>query len=191
MALRKYCRKCGEYKFLDDFHISRKLKDGHVSICKECSKNIRNSRTPEQIEKTRQYHRLYSRIVKDKKKYNASSRDRRLRRLYRLCKDDYDSMLKAQNGRCAICYRAPTESKKLSVDHCHLTGDPRGLLCRKCNSAIGMLGDDAARVANASYYLLNNIKRDVGGCTLDEFARFVKSHLEFIRRPDTYKDPNP
>lgn len=50
---------------------------------------------------------------------------------------------------CAIC----GSKVRLVVDHCHKTGRIRGVLCAKCNSAIGLLGDDTERLASAIEYL--------------------------------------
>lgn len=53
-------------------------------------------------------------------------------------------MLKEQNGTCAICDKPPTPTKKnkgyLDVDHDHLSGTIRGLLCHRCNQ--GMIAVD-------------------------------------------------
>jgi coenzyme F420-reducing hydrogenase beta subunit len=61
----------------------------------------------------------------------------------------YQTMLNAQSGSCALCEK----SDDLCVDHCHETGKVRGLLCRQCNSAIGKLGDNAAGLQRALSYL--------------------------------------
>lgn len=63
---------------------------------------------------------------------------------------DFEKMVAAQNGKCAICGKVP---KKLCVDHCHTTNKVRGLLCRKCNSGIGFFGDDFYMVIRAASYL--------------------------------------
>jgi hypothetical protein len=60
-------------------------------------------------------------------------------------------MVAAQNGACKVCNEVPTET--LRVDHCHVTGRVRGLLCRKCNTGLGMLRDSVAIVASALEYL--------------------------------------
>lgn len=63
----------------------------------------------------------------------------RLRR-YGLTIEDYDAMLLTQKGRCAICGRSATENtKRLSVDHDHVTGHVRGLLCQVCNRDVGRI----------------------------------------------------
>ena len=72
----------------------------------------------------------------------------------------YSELFIAQNEVCAICNRP--ESKKhnksnrvqmLSVDHCHITGNIRGLLCQDCNIAIGYFRNDPARLQKAIEYL--------------------------------------
>ena len=73
---------------------------------------------------------------------------------YGLTQDDYDDLLKKQDGRCGIC-EFKVLDKKLVVDHCHLTGRVRGLLCTKCNVAIGLLRDDPELVKAALRYLEN------------------------------------
>ena len=72
--------------------------------------------------------------------------------------EDYDDLLKAQSGKCAICRRAPDVSKKLSIDHCHLTGTIRGLLCSRCNTAIGLVEDNIKTLESAAAYLTRHAK---------------------------------
>ena len=90
-----------------------------------------------------------------------------LYRSYKLTVEDYDNILKAQNGVCAICkLRTFNERKRhrgydgrtkliypLCVDHDHNTGKVRGLLCNNCNTGIGYLKDDLQLVQNALDYL--------------------------------------
>jgi hypothetical protein len=66
---------------------------------------------------------------------------------------EYDKLLLSQNGRCAICKKPPYTKKGLMVDHCHRTGTIRGILCSRCNSALGLLDDDPALVEQALEYL--------------------------------------
>lgn len=77
-------------------------------------------------------------------------RKERLRRKYKITPDDYDRMFAEQQGRCAICRK---EQPSLSVDHDHVTGAVRGLLCHRCNVALGWLNDDLDTVAQAARYL--------------------------------------
>lgn len=74
----------------------------------------------------------------------------------RLTVREYEALLEACDGRCEICGDATNPkrgSKTLCVDHDHDTGVVRGLLCRRCNSAIGLFGDDPNLIANALFYL--------------------------------------
>lgn len=68
------------------------------------------------------------------------------------------SWLAHQNGGCAICVAKQAGrpgARRLIVDHDHVTGEIRGLLCHRCNAAIGLLNDDADLVAKAVTYLRN------------------------------------
>lgn len=85
------------------------------------------------------------------------------RRAYKLNKDfglsraDYDAMLAAQGGVCAICgtdrNRGARDGMHFAVDHCHDTGKIRGLLCNRCNRALGFWEDDPALLRAALEYL--------------------------------------
>lgn len=64
--------------------------------------------------------------------------------------DPVEAELLFQNKkRCAICKR----TNKLHVDHCHSSGNLRGVLCQKCNMALGLLNDDVELLAKAIDYL--------------------------------------
>jgi len=74
----------------------------------------------------------------------------------------YHNKLEEQNHCCAIC-KKPLESKrndKFDVDHCHTTGNVRGLLCTTCNTGIGLLKEDITIFKNAEKYL-NKYKEDI------------------------------
>lgn len=66
---------------------------------------------------------------------------------------EYDALLAKQSGVCAICSQVCSTGNHLAVDHDHNTGRIRGLLCSRCNRAIGLLGDDLARLQQAIAYL--------------------------------------
>jgi hypothetical protein len=78
-------------------------------------------------------------------------RKKDFREVYRMTLEDYDVMLAQQDGACAICRRKPKE--RLVVDHCHATGQVRGLLCAKCNSGLGFYQDNPDRLLAATAYL--------------------------------------
>lgn len=66
----------------------------------------------------------------------------------------YDILYKRQSGCCAICNTHVSMLKKnLAADHCHETGEIRGLLCTKCNMGIGYFDDDVVLLESAISYL--------------------------------------
>jgi hypothetical protein len=84
------------------------------------------------------------------KKKPMSDAERRLWQVYGLTQADYDLMLAAQNGLCAICERKP--DTKLCVDHCHATRQLRFLLCGKCNVGFGQFNEDPRVLRRALAY---------------------------------------
>lgn len=77
-----------------------------------------------------------------------------LKRKYGIDRDQYDALLAAQGGGCAICGREPApDGKRPHVDHDHQTGAVRGILCGCCNSAIGQFREDVRLMAQAAKYL--------------------------------------
>lgn len=70
-------------------------------------------------------------------------------RLYGISKADFDLLLAKQNGTCALCPRF----EKLVVDHDHATNSVRGLLCYRCNIALGAIDSDKSWSKNAEEYI--------------------------------------
>lgn len=77
----------------------------------------------------------------------------------------YAAMLQKQNGVCAICHKPEwakggkfQEVRDLAVDHDHATNAVRGLLCARCNTAIGLFLDDPIVCRLAAEYLENGNK---------------------------------
>jgi Autographiviridae endonuclease VII len=68
----------------------------------------------------------------------ALKRARRLWTDYAMTLDQYDEMLSAQGGKCALCGEPPAEGIWLHVDHCHDSGVVRALLCGVCNRRLGL-----------------------------------------------------
>lgn len=92
-------------------------------------------------------------------------RDERLKREFGMSFIQYQEMLNHQNGVCAICSNPETrivarsgKISELAVDHCHRTGKIRGLLCAKCNTAIGLLNEDINIINNCVNYLMKESK---------------------------------
>jgi hypothetical protein len=76
--------------------------------------------------------------------------ERMRRKRYGISHSEWAHLLALQGGVCAICHRA---AHPLCIDHCHATGQVRGLLCRKCNSGLGYYADNPARLRAAADYL--------------------------------------
>ena len=84
-------------------------------------------------------------------------RDNRLRvyRKYSMTEEQWFTLLETQNNCCALC-GLPFEDKpglRPHTDHNHKTGIVRGLLHGHCNTAIGLLSDDATKCRCAAEYL--------------------------------------
>jgi len=90
-------------------------------------------------------------------------RETRLRLKYGITIERWGEILEEQGGRCAICRTDDPGVRGFFVDHDHERMTVRGLLCKKCNSAIGYLRDDAQLIRRA--------------------ARYVETHGQFKRRP--------
>lgn len=89
-----------------------------------------------------------------------ASREANLKHRYGITLVDYNEMLSDQNCRCKIC---DIQTSGLVVDHCHDSGDIRGLLCSNCNKGLGLFKDNPERMVRAANYILEtkttNIER--------------------------------
>lgn len=86
------------------------------------------------------------------------SRKHLLKKLYGLTPEQYEEMLAAQGGGCAICGDPPGE-RQHAVDHDHATGEVRGILCHSCNLSIGGFRDDPSLLVAAIDYLMDHSGR--------------------------------
>ena len=99
---------------------------------------------------------LYGR--EDRKKRNKQCfRNSHLKSNFGISLDQYNQKLEQQQGLCAVCHKTETKANQfgivaLAVDHDHTTGKIRGLLCMKCNRALGMLGDSVETISNLLKY---------------------------------------
>jgi hypothetical protein len=146
-ATRRTCRACGQKKAATAFASGR-------TYCRECCR-------PEAV--------AARRAAKAKKQKAATAaRNSRIRRTYELEPEEYDALLAAQGGACAICRRKP-RTRKLHVDHDHLIArlhgvrdSIRGLLCGNCNSRLLRAGGhNPTTLRRAADYLENPPARAV------------------------------
>jgi hypothetical protein len=75
------------------------------------------------------------------------------KRKYDITIEAYDEILELQGGVCWICRGEDTKGILLAVDHCHTSGEVRGLLCSACNLGLGNFKDDSDRLERAIKYL--------------------------------------
>ncbi len=91
------------------------------------------------------------------RKASGAQRSGHLLRKYGISQADYDALLAAQGGGCALCGKTAAEQTRytefLHVDHDHVTGRVRGLLCDQHNLLLGRFNDDPALLRRAADYL--------------------------------------
>ncbi len=155
----KICTGCKLQKPEDEFDRRVASSDGRNARCKVCTREFRAS--PEHTAYRRSYYALNRH--KEAAKYRndpAKYKDRNLRSRYGISLEDYNTMLSAQCGACAICcVSSPDQSgtrKYFIVDHCHITGAVRGLLCQKCNAGLGLFNDSPTQLKQAVEYLTSS-----------------------------------
>ena len=143
MTELQVCRVCIVEKLTTDFYVYSGTK--RRKICKECYKisnkeHYKNNKK-KRYEQSKEWKRNNVEKDKDyKRKYN-----------YGMSYGLYEKIKSKQNGKCAICDKAPKDS--LVVDHQHRKRNIRGLLCRKCNIALGLFNEDITIIKNAIKYL--------------------------------------
>lgn len=145
-ATERTCTKCKATKPLSEFY-DRK-RGGKRSTCIPCFKGQTTFRT-----------------LTWKKRYpaesSASAYKACIMMKYGITQEEYDRRNEEQGGLCALCRNPESRTYKgapvrLSVDHCHKTGIVRGLLCSKCNTAIGLLNEKLELFEQAVAYLKRN-----------------------------------
>jgi hypothetical protein len=96
-----------------------------------------------------------------KEMWDKSRLRRNLKSLYGLSIEQYDQLIKDQDGKCRICLRHVSNFRqRLNVDHDHITGKIRGLLCGPCNAALGIFQDNVENLKRAIAYLEYNSSKN-------------------------------
>ena len=146
------------------------LEDGLANRKRYYAKN-----QEEQIEKSRLWRannpeKLLLQQKLAKEKYNNPDEKKRRRNLhliktYGISLDDYNTLLAQQGGVCAICkrdYKGTRNGVEIGhhVDHDHATGKVRGILCTRCNVALGQFDDSIEYLNNAIKYLRERMGLD-------------------------------
>ena len=132
----KVCSKCHEEKDASEFNKRLIAKDGLGFWCKDCVGDHNNSPAA-----------------------RSSQLKWQLKKRFDINVETYDIMFDKQEGRCAICSRRQDELKqRLTVDHNHVTGKIRGLLCFDCNTSLGHFREDITLLEKAIVYLQSELK---------------------------------
>lgn len=134
----KVCPKCQKLKEPKEFHKDPRNKTGLTSWCNVCRRAANKKWRENNPDRVRD-----------------SARRTNLKRIYGITLEEFNSLLKEQNNQCCICKTKNPKGKgdRFHVDHCHTTGKVRGLLCGKCNCAIGLLNEDINLFLSAKEYL--------------------------------------
>lgn len=179
--MTRVCNKCLVDKPLDDFHTHRRLKLGKAYTCKLCVGVLVKawSQTTIGKEKAREAKKRYQDTENGKAKAKAYSRtyqaceqrktylsrrkhtlehkysvfNKELLRNYGIGAIDWALMYNDQNGECAACCEGLKFDRTTHVDHNHLTGKVRGLLCNGCNTALGMMKENPVALRRLALYL--------------------------------------
>jgi hypothetical protein len=136
MKLTKKCSryKCGKTKPVSEFYRNAARSDGLADYCKECHKaasKIAYEKSP--IARAIAREKYQNSSTASKAELSHKNRIYDLKKKYNLTLEKLAVMHEEQDGKCLIC----TREVELVVDHSHVTGRVRGLLCRSCNSHLG------------------------------------------------------
>jgi hypothetical protein len=156
----KKCRVCGIEKPLEDFYANKGGRDGRRPECKTCHLAARKARYQANprpyIERVLSWQRENrEQYLAKQQEYRESGRkavsDRKshLKRKYGLTLEEFDALLATHGGGCAICGKPDPDN----VDHDHVTGRVRGILCWNCNVGVGQFEDEIERLIAATTYL--------------------------------------
>lgn len=126
----KECKRCFVSKPLEEFHRQPSGPMGRHSWCKACVNPY-----------ARETRRRLKRPAEIRRWTNVRTK-------YGLTKAEFDTLLTAQSGQCAICQK---HLAKPYIDHCHETGKVRGLLCHRCNIRLTGLEDRQFREKAMAY----------------------------------------
>ena len=158
--MKKECTKCKKRKLYSQFHVDRTRIDGRRKWCRVCNNAYAITRRALNPERHRATQRAWRQAHPERRK------ELWLINAYGIFPDEFRKMVREQRGRCAIC-----EDKLLrpEVDHNHVTGQIRGLLCGPCNQGIGFLRDCPIILTKAIRYLKKISQRKIQPTTINKY----------------------
>lgn len=143
----------------------------------EVSKNAIYARRwvdkPGNRERKRELNRRYYQKIKESGKLTKDNSERNRFRKHGITKELFQKIIQDQGNCCAIC-KAPGDWQTLVIDHDHQCCSKqfscgkciRGALCRKCNTALGLLGDTPESLQAAVDYVITTPAKDTYGYSL-------------------------
>ena len=145
----KTCVRCKVKKPKSEFGISIREFGGLNIYCLECTRH--QSRVIQRrIKKEKGFPLVKGTYTLDERR--ANKRNASLKRNYGITAEDFDKILLTQGGRCALCQEI-LPKEKACIDHCHNSEVIRGILCRTCNTRLGIFNDDPKFLFRAILYL--------------------------------------
>ncbi|AMS02582.1 endonuclease VII [Gordonia phage Yvonnetastic] len=130
-------------------HCSAQFTGSRRAFCADCFTSVAKCYTCEKVKSLGEFNRHRGRPNGYDSKCRSCAAGLKLKLRYGITQSEYDAKAEAQQFECAICHK----TRPLVLDHCHETGNNRGLLCSPCNSAIGLLGEDENVLLSAVQYL--------------------------------------
>ena len=154
------CGNCRETKPDSDFEKTARYSSGLSRWCKVCiteqKERYKNRNQPVfQTEGRAETPAAIRATIKDLEFLRSSADWKRgIKTRYNMDSPEYERILLSQNYSCAICGKHLSEGgRNFCIDHDHVTGKNRGLLCTNCNVALGLLKDDPQIISKALEYL--------------------------------------
>lgn len=124
----------------------REYYQAHKEICKARVKRYKQA-NPEKVQQWNKEHdkrRLDLVKARQERNHKRHYHERKgriregfLKRTYGITTVEYEALVAKQNGLCAICNQLPARDLRLAIDHDHITGKIRALLCNDCNLVLG------------------------------------------------------
>ena len=142
---QKQCSKCTHYLDWDCFR--KRKQDGRLYLHSSC-KNCNKISWDKWVENNKEH---YQKVKKEGQALLHNNHKKYERR--GITKEEYEFVFKTQESLCAICKQPPKDTHDLAMDHNHKTNEFRGLLCKECNRALGLFGDNIDVLTNAVTYL--------------------------------------
>ena len=161
----KFCsEKCRiEYRKISNYMKNYNLKNIEKIREYRKSEEVRKRKNEARRLKYKTDEKYRQILIAKSKNYRLRNPNAKMRQdlksKYGMSINDYIAMLKSQNYVCAICGRSDSgdsNSKRLYVDHDHITGKIRGLLCSQCNMGLGKFYDNKNYLKRAILYLERN-----------------------------------